>query len=65
MKKKIKKLRKSDAGEINLKKTDSFKNAKFVFSLHVTFFQHFFAFRSRETQVYQSVELSYVEGLSR
>ena len=32
MKRKIKKLRKSDAGKINLKKTDFFENAKFVFS---------------------------------
>ena len=32
-KKKIKKLKTSDARKINLKKTDFFRNAKFIFSL--------------------------------
>ena len=31
--KKTKKLRKSDTGKINLKKTDFFENAKFIYSL--------------------------------
>ena len=55
-KRKIKKLRISDAGKINLKKTDFLENAKSIFSLlngsclknraflHVTFFQTLFAF---------------------
>ena len=46
-KQKIKKLKTSDAGKINLRKTDFFKNAKFIFGLPNGYFlfkkQDFFA----------------------
>ena len=77
MKRKIKKLRTSDAGEIYLKQTDFFENAKFISGLPNGCFLFekkgffcmslcktaFFAFQSKKLRVHELVELNYVEGI--
>ena len=78
-KRKIEKLKTSDARKINLKKTDFFLNAKFASGLavcyflfkkflYVTFFQqfqHYFLLSRAKTYVYSPVELNYAQGLSK
>ena len=73
-KRKIKKLRISDAGKINLKKTDFFENAKFISGLPNGYFLSektgifaffaLFAFLSKKLHVYQLVELNYIKRIS-